>query len=358
MGQLAFATQAQQRSEEVKSLLRAVHEELEALCSDVARKAFLDAPFGEVDPALVPVPVQEASAIEMPDWLWDFSDSCECSEEDDPMQLRVGLQAQAVLAVLQQSLTVCAAQLREALRQWAFTQNASVQVHRHSTALCEKIAVTEKRIESVILDHEQRTKECEDVTRSLEKAKAEDQELQKKHEALLNNVQFAREEVAKLQEKGNTARMAVNEMKMSCEMMTNANEEVRQKHSAKEALLEAHPAEAVRRLTAAERLMHKAQEQAARTLAELEDIKEEQASFEKAHEVLVKDHADVLSQLEKEKSLQESLVDGRTLMNHELVALAQHYVAVMPDFSVIRPDSVAESHSSKSCTGDRLAVGF
>jgi len=184
------------------------------------------------------------------------------------------------------------------------------------------------------------------------------EEEKERRKALLNNVQFAREEVAKLQEKGNTARMAVNEMKMSCEMMTNANEEVRQKHSAEEALLEAHPAEVVRRLTAAERLTHKAQEQAARTLAGLEDIKEEQASFEKAHEVLVKDHADVLSQLEKEKFLQESLMDGRTLANHELVALAQHYVAVMPDFSVMRPDSVAESHSSKSSTGERLAVGF
>jgi len=94
--------------------------------------------------------------------------------------------------------------------------------------------------------------------------------------------------------------------------------------------LNEHPGEADRRLTAMKRLAQRAEEQAQRTLSDLEQTQLQLITFQQAHRHLQDAHRILAQHMDVQKETHQNLKDEHEKMNLDLGALARNYLAELP----------------------------
>mmetsp|Transcript_33385 Transcript_33385/g.92191 ORF Transcript_33385/g.92191 Transcript_33385/m.92191 type:complete len:467 (-) Transcript_33385:87-1487(-) len=314
--------------------LRAVHDEIMMLASDAARQAALAFAGGDLPEEAVPPPVKqvplERNYIEQ---LWKGQAGIDMGEAKDSVtrEVQVSLQSQAVLAALQRSLCICAADLREGLRQWSFARNATARTAEMNSGFAMSTAESDSQRDELVLKREQLVKgQCEDAL-ALRDLQEEHSELQNRHRQLVQELSQESDGVEQLKAQRLRVLAAIDETTRSHDTLKFDYAEVCRSLEATRIELQNVPLESARRMNAAEKLALQSEEQARRSSMQLEHTQQELSSFTNAHNTLRADHTTLGHELEALQRARAELKDDHEILGQDLNALAQHYMALLPD---------------------------
>lgn len=331
---------------EAQSSLNEVREEIKSLASDAAKTAALEAAGGDLSTDAVKAPVQalcptdEAADLQSL-WVVERGDG-------RPLvlpEVRHALRSKAVIVTLQRSLAVKAAEIREGLREWAFTRSAAIRTEElckfyagnYSDATNESHAVEE---ECGLMKVEKETAHS-----TINQFQNENETLQKELATLLekrNN-----EVPSKLQAERNSVKQRFDEFEREHQRLSSEHEYAKKQLDSKNVALNEHDSEATRRAAAAEKLALKAKEQAHLGSVQLEQARHELLSFQQAHAILKEANTVLIDQLVAEEKDIEKLKYDHEKVNLDLNGLARHYMEALPplpglDTLLSRPTSVQE----------------
>jgi len=312
-----------------RSLLSQVRTELEALSSEQAKKAALEAGGGDLPSDIVPEPTPQAAGSPGIQGLWNEGG---LGGEDPKVsdEIRNAFQSQVVLNALQRSLSVRAAEIREGLRQLGFASSATSRT-RELCSLAEKNH-GDNLTKASLLDQEQQnlTEERKTDNITLVNLKEEHGVLQQRQAKLLGELNQMNENLIEIQVEHHAARELFEMAEQSkLELQLEFEDAERELESQTTALNE-HPGEADRRLTAMKRLAQRAEEQAQRTLGDLEQTQLQLITFQQAHRHLQDAHRILTQHMDVQKEAHQNLKDEHEKMNLDLGALARNYLAELP----------------------------
>jgi chromosome segregation ATPase len=304
-----------------------VHKEIASLSSEAAKTAVVESG-GDLSTDVVPAPFLDVSAqLSYPDpnqlWATTASDSTHPA-------LRDALQNHAVLAALQQSLAVRAAELREGLRQWGFSQVATKRTKAHSDELENTIKETEGRRNKVMADLSRMNNDREVEIANLTALQRKHASLQTTSGALDSQLDDASKRAASLEEKRTSAQGHLQVKEQARLQFEMPHEEVERKLENLKAERSELEEESKRRLAAGKRLVERSREQAQKAAMGLEQAQQEFSSFQHAHTVLKEAHGLLGQSLQTEKAAHTQLEDQHEALNAELTALAHHYMSLLP----------------------------
>jgi len=312
-----------------RSLLSQVRTELEVLSSEQAKKAALEAGGGDLPSDIVPEPTPQAKGSPGIQGLWNEGglSSDETKESDD---IRNAFQTQVVLNALQRSLAVRAAEIREGLRQLGFARSATCRTQE----LCNLAERNhgENLTKASSLDQEQQelTKEETTDTATLSNLKQEHGMLQERQATLLNELNQTTETLSEMQAEHHAARELLEMAEQSKLELQLEFEDAERELQSQQTALNEHPGEADRRLTAMKRLAQRAEEQAQKTLRDLEQTQLQLITFQQAHRHLQDAHQILQQHMDVQNEAHQNLKDEHEKMNLDLGALARNYLAELP----------------------------
>lgn len=347
---LAVAEEAQKALQQGWEGLRAVRDELVALGSDAAKEAALSCAGADLPTEVVPAPTPQLGSeagVAVAD--------AEASEEVQRV-----LQAKAVITVLQHSLIVRAAELREGLRQWSFASTANTRTQDLCDALEKSKADAQEQTQALQLERVQVEVECKALTQEHSSRSGSYRDLESRH---TEHSQELVESQAATKEK-QAAHVAISD---SLDSLERAHRRLKYEHdeacltlTSQEKALDGHPAEEQRRLSAAVQLVAKAEEQVRRSHDELRQARQELKSFQQAHAVLKEANASLQEELDMERATTARLSGEREMLSMDLNALARHYLDALPplpgleEYS-LRGESQGAAGNNKPRDGRRVS---
>lgn len=328
------AQAASTRLAEARSGLEAVRFEISALASEHAKTAALAAEGGDLPREAAPPPTSKVSVAAASSSgdpaLWLETAGEESVTDEALLELRPGLQAQAVLAALQASLVIRAAELREGLRQWSFTCSARARADELCRGLEQSEREGREQIEACRAESAELGEEHEERSSDLVMATVRHSALQRKHEETGEKMQGTTAASEDLRAGCEAARTRAVIFRDTHERTRLEHDEVCRQLEGKQAELEEFPAQAERRGAAAARLLQRGVEHVEQCKHDLETAREELESFRKAHEVLQEAHAQVGAQLAKEQAILLDLREAHDHLGSDLNLLAKHYLDALP----------------------------
>jgi hypothetical protein len=312
-----------------RSLLSQVRTELEALSSEQAKKAALEAGGGDLPKDTVPEPTPQATGSPGIQGLWNEgglgSDDTKVSDE-----IRNAFQSQVVLNALQRALSVRAAEIREGLRQLGFARSASSRT-QDLCSLAERNH-GDNLTKASSLDQEQKElmEEEKSDTTTLASLKDEHAVLQQRQAKLSADLNQMNDNLIETQAEHHAARELFEMAEQSKLELQLEFEDVGRELESQRTALNEHPGEADRRLTAMNRLAQRAEEQAQKTLNDLEQSQISLITFQQAHRHLQDANQLLTQHLGVQKDAHQNMKDEHEKMNLDLGALARNYLAELP----------------------------
>mmetsp|Transcript_44219 Transcript_44219/g.127785 ORF Transcript_44219/g.127785 Transcript_44219/m.127785 type:complete len:479 (+) Transcript_44219:45-1481(+) len=320
---------AQGRLLEARASLAAVVTELGALEGDAAKKAALEAQGGDVPEDVVPPAPRAACVITSALDAEELWASCEAVGEVAGA-LRSACVSHSVVVALHSALTVRVGELREGLRQWGFAQGASARTAELTEALRADMQAGAQLAEEWAVEQAKLSAEHQDALSKLEQTKQRNATLLSKHELFCERVRTTRERSMKLEADSSEKLREIGETKERHAQLKYEYEQAAARLEVVKTALAEHPAEAERRVGAAEALAKRMQEEASRGLEELSQLQSQAACYQQAHGMLKQASAALDAQILSERAAQDALREEQERMSSELEAMARHYLAALP----------------------------
>eukprot|EP00928_Gymnodinium_smaydae_P019043 TRINITY_DN17271_c0_g1_i1.p1 TRINITY_DN17271_c0_g1~~TRINITY_DN17271_c0_g1_i1.p1 ORF type:complete len:476 (-),score=156.51 TRINITY_DN17271_c0_g1_i1:165-1592(-) len=349
LAELDSATQAEASTHEamqsgndellrVAGCLQDVRNELAALDSPNVMQAALECAGEELPVSLVCAPVaplaqataspfktEAMAAVLAPDGSRRQSGSSEVATE-----LRAVLQATQVIAALQRSLCVRAAELREDLRQLGFARSATLRTEALSEGLGSARREADVEVSQLAAERERLVQERLADEESLHKLRGEFEALSAEHAALQESLRLEQEEVGELQLQRERCVAAADESARDLDRLRFEHDEVGRLADLKSAQLQSFPVEVASREAAAAKLVAQAEDQSRRAEQQLAQTEQELCSVQDAFATLRSVHDNAGSEFEQRRQAFQMLRDEHDQLNSDLNALARHYLALVP----------------------------
>jgi len=329
---VTLAMSTQERVEATWNAFDAVRKELSILGSDAAKNAALEAQGGELATTVVPPPVQpvshESGLLGLSD-LWSDS-TTPVDSFSTPPEVRNALQSQAVIAALQRSLVVRAAEIREGLRQWGFARSATVRTEGHCKSLAGVQSDATNQTTSLASERDGLTSEYHACGSDLAVRKETFETLQKCHDGMLKDLHEAQQRCEATRARRDTIRKELDELRHTHIRMDSEHDEAGGDVEEKKLALEQHPEEAAKRTEAAEKLVQNTRKQVERSMDQLEQARKELASFQQAYAVLQEAQKTLDSEIETVRASTDTLREDHEKLSDDLNALAKYYVESLP----------------------------
>jgi chromosome segregation ATPase len=306
-----------------------------ALSGETASQAALEAEGGELPLSVVRAPVgqidvlaSDASAIWMENVSADILGNVSVKQVQE---YHMVMQSEVVIAALQRSLCVRAAELREGLRQWGFARAACT--HTDEMANSFEVTCKERAAETAQIREEslRLQAELEDGRREVERLTDEYRKLEMRQSQQITTVHQIRAEIQDMEGQREAKRAAISEIVRNYDALSHDNLVCHQRLKESAGELAGVPAEVAFRASAAETLALRAEEQVRRSQEQLEQTRLELASFEASHSQLIQMHAILGQELEEQRQMDIQLGDEHMQLGFDLHSLAQHYMALVPE---------------------------
>eukprot|EP00929_Paragymnodinium_shiwhaense_P045205 TRINITY_DN23123_c0_g1_i1.p1 TRINITY_DN23123_c0_g1~~TRINITY_DN23123_c0_g1_i1.p1 ORF type:complete len:511 (+),score=128.31 TRINITY_DN23123_c0_g1_i1:126-1658(+) len=253
------------------------------------------------------------------------------SAADVPTELRVAVQSQAVLAALQRSLCIRATELREGLREWGFARAATGRTKDINHDMEKSTSQNQREKEAFNTERESLQADLLKENTLLQELRAVYEQAQKRCEEVRSKLASEQGVVTKMQGETSQRKTALDEASKKQDQERFELEEAESSIQTKQSQGEKHPAEAVWRLAAAEKLALQAEDQLRKTQIQFDQSKQELAQFQLAYGVLQDAHSKLVQELAVHEQAHQELKEDHSNLNIDLNALARHYMNLLPD---------------------------
>jgi chromosome segregation ATPase len=343
-----IAEAAKARLASTRESLRLVREEIEALESEEAKRAAIEAEGAELPTDVVPAPTPQVPPLEGSlDFrqLWSMnSDGVVGSEgtgtasdgsatgdlKQIPHELRVAFQSETVLAALQRTLCIRAAELREALRQWGFALLATRRTEELTREFEASTLDGHRQASDMATEFSKYAEDKIGDNRALSQLR---EDLGSHREALADCTASLRGEQASVIDqtaRRDESKRVLDAASRELDQLSFEHAEMDKALETRRQLSERHPIESSRRSSAAEKLALQAEDQARKGLAQLAQTQRELVSFQAARASVLEFHMAMGDELEAKKRALEELREEHANLNLELNGLARYYLDQLP----------------------------
>jgi len=292
-----------------------------------AKQAALEVAGGELPTSIVQAPAPHVQEEVTNMKLWSDADGSQKVMSDD---LRQALQSQAVIAALQRSLAVRAAEMREGLRQWGFACSATARTQELCKVLESSLDDAKQQANKFTKEAAEKLRERSEEASNVQRSKQEVGNQQQLHTRLLEQLSTLQQRSVALQKERDEKTNEAETCERGYDQRMYEHSQAERELETSRAALAEHPAEAERRLTAQKRLVQMANDQLQRSTIQLQQTQAQLSSFQQSHQAVAQSHHALADALGTEKVAFESLRGDHGRMHLELESLARHYVAALP----------------------------